>query len=291
MSLHAKHRSAGNGYLHSAMTLRTIEVGGYRMTYAEDGTGEHVLLLHGSLSDYRAWTGQLADLGQRFHVIAPSFRHCFPERWDGRGNDFNVAQHADDLGRLLEALGIRRVHVVGHSRGGAVALQLALASAKRVGSLVLADPGGLEELLPDTAEGRAMAIESTAMFERLRDDLQRGEVEEAARAFVDALGGRGAWDRRSAEQRSILLDNIVTGPHCAERPRFSRAQLAGLSVPILLITGARSPSRYAVMLAEFARLNPSVRGLVTIDESAHAMPRENPSAFNRAVAQFLSSLD
>jgi pimeloyl-ACP methyl ester carboxylesterase len=159
-----------------------------------------------------------------------------------------------------------------------------------VRSLVLADPGGLEALLPDTREGRAMAGESAAMFERLRDDLARGAVEEAARRFVDALGGSGAWDRRPAEQRAIMLDNIVTGPHCAERPQFTRAQLARLAMPMLLVTGQRSPPRYAPMLRELARLNPSVRGVVAIEHAAHAMTRENPAAFNRATLEFFASL-
>lgn len=178
--------------------------------------------------------------------------------------------------------------VVGHSRGGAVALLLALRHPGLVRRLVLADPGGLEALLPDSPEGQAMAQESAQMFARLRLDLLTGDAEGAARTFVDTLGGMGTWDRRTREQRQILLDNIATGPACAERPRLTVDELAALGIPILLMTGARSPHRYALMLAAMKRHVESVSAIVTIPHAAHSMNRENPEAFNAAVVDFLA---
>ena len=169
-----------------------------------------------------------------------------------------------------------------------MAIQLALRYPTLVRSLVLADPGGLEDLLPDTAEGRAIAGESGRMFAQLRADLAAGDAVSAARVFVDSLGGIGAWDRRTPEQRQLLLDNIATGPACAERPQWARQELAALKGPILLITGARSPRRYPLMLAEMMRCNARVVGLVVIADAAHAMNRENPAAFNEAVMTFLA---
>ena len=132
-----------------------------------------------------------------------------------------------------------------------------------------------------------MADESSAMVDRLREDLAQGDTLRAAQRFVDSLGGPGAWERRTAEQRQIMLDNIATGPACAERPRFARDELARLPGPMMLVTGARSPRRYASMLVEMQRLNAGVRDLVTIPEAAHAMNRENPVAFNSAVLTVL----
>jgi esterase len=153
---------------------------------------------------------------------------------------------------------------------------------------VLADPGGLEALLPDTPEGQRMAMESAAIFATLREHLDRGDQDGAARAFADALGGAGAWDRRTPEQKQMLLDNLATGPACAERPRYARVQLASLSGPMLLVTGERSPPRYALMLAQLREANSNVADLVTIPNAAHAMNRENPTAFNAAVLDFLA---
>ena len=86
-----------------------------------------------------------------------------------------------------------------------------------------------------------------------------------------------------------MVDNIATGPACAERPHFARETLARLAMPILPVTGARSPARYALMLAELARCNRNAHAVVTVADAAHAMHRENPGAFNDAVLRFLAT--
>lgn len=269
--------------------MRTHEVEGYSLAYETRGEGPPLLLVHGSLIDYRAWAAQMDAFGARFRTLAVSLRHCYPERWDGNGGDFTIERHARDLTILLDALAPGGAHLVGHSRGGTVAIQVALMRRDLVRRLVLADPGGLEALLPDTPQGCATAQESSAMFDRLRDLLALGDATTAARTFVDALGGPGAWDRRTAEQQQMLLDNLATGPHCAQRPRFTRQVLAGLPGPLLLVTGERSPSRYRLMLEALRDARADRPDLVVIPHAAHAMNRENPSAFNQAVLRFLAS--
>ena len=267
---------------------RHHDVDGYRLAYVEAGTRLPALLLvHGSINDYRAFQAQMAPLSAHARTLAVSLRHSWPERWDGRGDDFTVARHADDLAAFVAAQGAGPMHVLGHSRGGAVALDLALRHRGQVRSLILADPGGLEGLLPDTPVGRAMARQTQAMFARLRDNLARHGEEAAARGFVDDLNGPGAWERRTPEQRRVLLDNIRTGPACAERPSFTPAQVASLAVPILPLTGARSPPRYRAIFDAMRALNDRVRPTVVIDDAAHAMHRDNPAAFNDAVAAFI----
>jgi len=267
--------------------VRVHDLGGYPLAYQDAGDGETLLLVHGSLNDYRAWAGQVEALSSRFRCIAPSLRHCYPEPWDGKDTDFTVEQHAADLARLIEERGVAPVHLVGHSRGGAVSITLARQHPHLVRTLTLADPAGLEGLLPDTPEGRRWAVESMAMFARLRGDLADGDTDAAARNFVDTLGGKGAWDRRTPAQKQPLLDNLATGPACAQRPRFVAADIAALNMPVLLITGATSPRRYAAMLEAMRALLSDPPAIVTIPAAAHAMNRENPTAFNAALLEFL----
>ena len=268
---------------------RYCAVGGYRLAFVEAGTRLPALLLvHGSISDYRSFQAQVSPLSAHARTIAVSLRHSYPERWDGRGDDFSVERHADDLGEFIAAQGLGPVHLLGHSRGGAVVLELALRRPACVRTLLLADPGGLEALLPDTPEGRTMARQTLAMFARLRTNLAEKDAETAAREFVEDLNGPGAWERRTAEQRQVLLDNVRTGPACAQRPTFTPAQIASLAVPVLAITGAGSPPRYRPMFDAMRRLNPNVSPLVTIDGAGHAMHRDRPAAFNAAVIAFLA---
>jgi esterase len=269
--------------------LAYFDVDGYPLAYREEGSGPPLILIHGSLSDYRSWNLQRADFSRAHTTIAVSLRHCYPERWDGRGDDFTVRKHADDVAAFIKGRRLGSIDVVGHSRGGAVAVQLALDHPALVKRLVLADPGGLEGLLPDTVEGRTMAEESTRMFAQLGADLADLDAEAAARRFADTLGGPGAWERRTAEQKRMMLDNITTGPACAERPRLSLADLAALSMPILLITGARSPRRYGLAMTRMQASLASSSAVVSIPDAAHAMHRENPDAFNAAVLRFLAT--
>lgn len=268
--------------------LEYVEVNAYPMAYQETGSGIPVLLVHGSLNDYRAWTPQIGPFASRYRTIAVSLRHCYPERWDGKDGDFTVGRHADDLASFIVCKALGKTHVVGHSRGGIVALVLALRRPELVRSLVLADPGGLEHLLLDAAEGERAVAETARMFARLEADLAAHGPESAARSFVDSLGGRGAWDRRAAEQKRMLLDNIGTGPACAERPQLTREEIARLEMPILPMTGEKSPGRYARMLAAMKSCNVHVLNIVAIPSAAHAMNRDNPEAFNSAVMRFLA---
>src|SRR5690606_2078810 len=109
--------------------------------YLEMGTGDPVVLVHGSLCDCRYWTPQMATLANEYRVIAISLRHYWPSTAAAEDGSFSVSQHAADLLALLEGLALPWAHVVGHSRGGRVALELALHHRERVRSLVLADPG------------------------------------------------------------------------------------------------------------------------------------------------------
>jgi pimeloyl-ACP methyl ester carboxylesterase len=268
--------------------LLNHDIDGYQLAYLHSGAGTPLLLVHGSMSDYRSWALQM-EAFPGYSVHAVSLRHCYPERWNGHGDGFSIARHAHDLAAFILGVLGGSAHVVGHSRGGAVVLQLALDQPALVRSLVLADPGGLDALLPDTEDGRRMASEGSRMFDRLRDDLATGNVDEAARRFVEALSGPGAWERRTLQQRQVLLDNITTGPACADRPSFPQGALAALQPPTLLVTGERSPRRYALMLAALQSCCPQARDLITVPDAAHAMQRDNAHAFNDAVAVFLST--
>lgn len=269
--------------------LQYADIAGYPLAYAQAGTaGPALVLIHGSMSDYRSWVNQMAPFSASFRTIAVSLRHCYPEKWDGTGDDFSVEQHASDVAALIEAMDIGPAHVVGHSRGGAVAMQLVLQRPDLVRALVLGDPGGFDDLLPDTPEGRSMAAESARIFEQLREDLATTDAETAARHFSDALSGPGAWARRPQASRQVMLDNLRTGPASAQRPQFTLAQIASVRAPVLAITGSASPPRYRTILETMRRANGNVSPLVEIADAAHSMQRDNAATFNAAVLEFLA---
>lgn len=124
---------------------RTLVIDGVSTNFHEAGEGEPLLLLHGSgpgVSAWANWRLNLPELARRFRVVAPDllgFGYTGPAP-EGRYGLDGWLRHL--LG-LLDALALPRVHVVGNSFGGALALALAVRHPERVGRLVLMGSVGL----------------------------------------------------------------------------------------------------------------------------------------------------
>ena len=181
------------------------------------------------------------------------------------------------------------MHLVGHSRGGAVALTV----ARRHGVLVrsrwsLPTRGDWNRLLPATVEAQELAAQLASSFALLQRTLANGDVDAAARGFVDALAGPGAWDRRSPELKQVFLDNIGTAGDTGEAPAVASVDIAALGMPLMLVTGERSPRRYGEMFAAMRECNAAIPPPVTIPGAAHAMHRDNPEVFNTALLAFFA---
>lgn len=122
-----------------------IETCGYRTNCHDHGTGDAVLLLHGSgagVSGWANWRGLIPDLAQSWRVVAPDlvgFGYTqTPDDFVFRFMDSWV----DQIFAVMDGLSIARAHVIGNSFGGAVALWMAHRAPERTGRLVLMGPGG-----------------------------------------------------------------------------------------------------------------------------------------------------
>jgi esterase len=268
--------------------VKTAAVQGYPLAYQEAGSGEPIVLVHGSLGDYRIWYAQAPVLSRQYRVLSLSLRHYYPERWDGVGEDFSIAQHAADVAALIKRLGLGPVHLLGHSRGGAVVLTVAKEHPELIKTLILEDASGMEGLLPETPETKAMAGEVKGLVLTLRANLAAGDKEKAGQEFTDGLNGPGTWAKRSALQKEILLDNLGTGVDSGERGNITCADIAKFSFPVLTLTGERSPKRYPEGFAAARKCNPAIPAAIVIPDAAHAMNRDNPDAFNAALLAFLA---
>ena len=115
--------------------MPTLRLNDYDLAFVETGSGTPLVMIHGSLCDYRYWAPQMQPLGRHCRAIAVSLRHCWPEAWNGVGSGYDVEQHVDDLRALIERLDAGPVDLLGHSRGGYVALRLALRAPQQIGRL------------------------------------------------------------------------------------------------------------------------------------------------------------
>lgn len=163
---------------------------------------------------------------------------------------------AQAVSALIEAAHPQRgVHLVGHSYGGAVAMQIALNHPQRVRSLTLYEPvafGALRALAP----GDRSLTEITDVAHSVRALVQRGETDEAAARFVSYWGGEPAWTSLSASQRATVAQRMPNVPRHFDAcfaAAWGRDELARLVMPTLLLHGARTRAparRVAELLAQ-----------------------------------------
>jgi pimeloyl-ACP methyl ester carboxylesterase len=113
------------------------QVGGVRLHYAERGEGDElVIMLHGFPECWYSWRNQLADLGERYHVVAPDMRGYNLSDKPPRVEDYRMDNLIDDVTGLIRHFGKDQAVVVGHDWGAAVAWGVALKHPEYVSRLV-----------------------------------------------------------------------------------------------------------------------------------------------------------
>jgi pimeloyl-ACP methyl ester carboxylesterase len=120
------------------MNLQKIYANDVELHYIEQGAGIPVVLVHGGLADYREWRSQIARFARIYRVIAYSRRYNYPNQNPEIGSNHSAIVEAEDLAALIQALGLDRPHIVGHSYGAFAALLLGLKYPYLVRALVLA---------------------------------------------------------------------------------------------------------------------------------------------------------
>lgn len=116
---------------------RSVDTPRGPIAFGRCGEGPAVVLLHPLALSGQVWDQFGARLSAHFTVISPDARGHGHSGWDGA--PFSATDLADDLGALLDALGIDTTHLVGMSMGGGIAMTYAGLHPERVGRIVLAD--------------------------------------------------------------------------------------------------------------------------------------------------------
>ncbi len=270
--------------------LKSVRIDGADIAYLDVGQGDPVVLVHGSLCDYRYWTLQMRDFAARFRVIAPSLRHYYPEKWDGQGDDFSISQHRDDVIALIETLGIAPVHLVGHSRGGHVAFRVAQRRPDLIRKLVLSEPGGaLDPDISTHADEVNRRFEPGSFQTQAEAKVRAGDIDSGLEIFLDAVSGPGAWGRTPEVAKQFTRDNAMTllGQIHEKREPFSRAAAQLIAAPTLLVLGGESPPMFDQIIMALAAAIPDAHR-VTIAGATHTMNVLKPREYNAAVIGFLT---
>jgi pimeloyl-ACP methyl ester carboxylesterase len=262
---------------------------GVRMPYVTHGSGEPLVFVHGSLCDYRYWNSQVKALSQRFLCVSVSLSHYWPADDMSIPGAFGWSTHVAELAEFITALGIGPVHLVGHSRGGCVAFQLACDYPYLVKSLTLADPGGPLQI--DGVEEAALPATTVALRAQVADLIEDGAIDAGLQMFVDSVSMPGIWRKSPPAFRAMATDNADTLPKQFRDPlpAYTQAAAAGIRCSTLLISGANSPRMYRDNVASLAEWIAHAEQR-TIAGASHGMNVTHAAEFNRLVDAFVSSV-
>jgi len=263
-----------------------IIVNGVTINYAEAGSGPTVILIHGSVSDYREWTYLIAPLSRHYHVIAYSRRYHSPNPSPGPDADASLDRQMDDLFEIMKAMRISSAHMVGHSFGGAIALSFTLRHPEMVESLVLAEPA-VSGVISKTPENDTLLKESQNLRARMREVFASGNAEQIVKTYAEHVAP-GDFEKATPEERKMLLENVAAFQQdfTSQRPSFTCDDAQKINVPVLVLAGDQSPMGLQRIAETTAKCIKGAK-FIKIQHATHWMQLDQPQAFNDEVLAFL----
>jgi pimeloyl-ACP methyl ester carboxylesterase len=277
------------GLARDAMTLASI--GGVELEHAVRGSGEPVVLVHAGI--FADWFKPLVDepaLASRYRVVT---YHRIGYAGSSRvAGPVSIAEQAVHLRGLMRHLGIDRAHLVGHSSGGNIAVQLALDAPEVVHSLVLMEPA-----LPVTTVGQERMLSMRAAMAPVFEAYRAGDRARAIDGFMRGVSGAGYRDvldqaLPGAFEHAVPDAETFFGQELPALQQWSlrREDAARVTQPVLSVVGARSQQlspiwteRHQMVLAWM----PRAEGFV-LPDATHLLHVEHPRAVAEALAGFFA---
>jgi pimeloyl-ACP methyl ester carboxylesterase len=264
--------------------LDRARLDGADLEYEVSGTGEPVLFIHGAFiaDTFRPLLAE-PSLSGRYRLILYHRRgYAGSSRASG---PVSVARQAGDCCALLSHLGVERAHVVGHSYGGDVALQLALDAPFVVHSLALLEPG---LMVGASAQGYRESLAQGV--ERYRELGAEVVVDEFLRARWP--GYRAALDRVLPGAFARAVADAQTWFECEASGqlawRFGEAEARRIGQPTLSVLGGESAalwSRFEETHRPLMAWLPHAEGSV-LSGTTHLMQIQDPRGMAEALAAF-----
>lgn len=257
---------------------KKIEVDGQDLNFLRMGEGEGIplVLIHGFGGDLNNWLFNQSSLAEGREVIAldlPGHGRSSKDVGDG-----DIGALTACLGAFLKALGLGRVHLAGHSMGGAVALAYAAKTPEAVAGLSLLAPAGLAE------EINGAFIEGFIAASRRKDMRSVLETLVADPALISRDMVNDVLKYKRLDGVDQALKRLAGGLFPEGRQAcLSQEDLARLAVPITVIWGQEDrilPAAQAEVLADKAKLH-------VLDGVGHMPHMEASSEVNRLIAEVL----
>ena len=265
---------------------RTLDLAGQTYAWKELGEGEPLLLVHGITTWSFIWEGMMPLLAGRFRVLALDLLGC------GRSSkpldvSYALKDHAERIPRFLDALGIDRVHYVGHDLGGGIGQILAVRHPGRVLDLALVNSVAYDfwpvqpiiAMRTPIVRELAMASLDLGTFRLIiKRALHHKNL------LTDELLERFRWPLATAEGRKAFLHFA----HCLNNRDLMdiETNLRNLSLPVLIVRGQADPYLSSAISEKLSREIPGAR-LLAVPTGGHYLMLDEPALLAGEILRFI----
>ncbi|HSM15184.1 MAG TPA: alpha/beta fold hydrolase [Thermoanaerobaculia bacterium] len=267
---------------------RRLDLSGRRTHYLERGTGEPVVLIHGFNLDASTWIANLDALAARFRVIAPDL---WGQGYSTRGPlEWGYPLFCEQILALLDALGIERASLVGHSMGGGTAARFARRHPERVAKLVLVGAAGIPEPLPLRAKLFRLPGIARFLFWLPTDVVRRRNLRDYwvhdPAVLTDEIYQSFSWPQKIVGSSDVLIS--ILRRDFLNTLREDYEALGAHRLPTLIVWGRQDAAVPLRSGETIHRLLPGSR-LEVLDGAGHLPNLDRAEAFNELVAGFLAT--
>jgi pimeloyl-ACP methyl ester carboxylesterase len=268
---------------------------GVELEYEVRGNGEWVVLIHaGVFADWFKPLLEETSLNEHYRML--SYHRVGYAGSSRLSGPVSIAQHAAHCRSLMRRLGIERAHIVGHSSGGNIALQLALDAPDVVRSLCLLEPALLAA--PSGPQAGAAVIGSATDLGLVMQRYAAGDKAGALDIFMRGVSGpdyqvileqslpAGAFEQAVADADTFFGQELPE----LRRWSFTREDAGRVTQPVLAVIGAKSTEvtpvfgkRQELLLSWL----PNVEAFV-LPDATHLLHAQNPGGMARGLAAFFA---
>ena len=266
----------------ATITEKAVTLSQGETRYFEAGTGFPLILVHGAgfLGGAEGWLPLMPTLGTRFRVLAIDCLNFGTS--DVFDQEFSFAYLVDHVREFMDALGIEKANLAGHSMGGWIATLFAYESPERLNKVVLSSAGGtakrplqnMVEWKPPTAE------QVTNQMSGRLANLPPGI--ESSRLLDQALAAAASTEHTDAFAKVM---RHMSNPMTRQRYNTMR-RLPHIKVPTLILWGIEDKTNDVSMGHD---LHEGIKDskIVLFEGAGHGTPQERPDEWLKAVMEFL----
>jgi len=259
-----------------------------------DGPGakESIVLLHSSASCGTQWRDFKETYGGRYDIFTPDLQgYGDLSSWSG-----SAAWTLADEVLLVKAEVAHipgRIHLVGHSFGGAVALKFALTYPERIASLTLFEPVTFHLLRQGNLADRSLFDEAARVASEISIGLVRGDFWSGMARFVDYWNGPGTWGLMQGKKHRRLgrcAGKVAMDFWATMNETTPLTAYRAISAPVLILRGEDSPAPTCRIAELLNSAIPSAR-LINLPDTGHMAPVTHPVTVNRHIARHIARTD